>query len=110
MAASGVARTGSLEAPMAPAVDPDILPFAWDRRLDAAELRRILADPAHPEYLDMAALLLREARPGNVWQFLTPATVAGLLAVLGPRLGRQRAFWTWLIQEWQDHGRLERTV
>lgn len=95
---------------MAHAPDPEMLPFAWDRRLEASELRRILADPAHAEHLELAALLLREARPDKVWAFLTPQQVAGLLPVLGARLGRQRAFWNWLIQEWRDHGRFEPTV
>lgn len=88
--------------------DPSTLPFAWDRRLGDDELRRILADPSDAERLPLAALLLREAPPRQVWSYLTLEQVAELLPQLGHRLGRRREFWVWFIQRWRAHGTLDR--
>lgn len=88
--------------------DPNTLPFAWDRRLGDDELRRILADPSDAERLPLAALLLREAPPRQVWSYLTLEQVAELLPQLGHRLGRRQEFWVWFIQRWRAHGNLDR--
>lgn len=89
-----------------PSPDPQTLHFAWDRQLGLSEVQRILADPNHPEYLETAALILRELKPGQVWALLTPGDVLLLLPRLEHKLGRQRAFWHWLLAEWGKLGRV----
>jgi len=78
--------------------------FLWDRRMSEAELRQILIDAAHPEHVDMLALLLREARPDEVWMYITPAQVAAEWPSVAPRLGRRRSFWGWLLEGWRKLG------
>ena len=95
---------------MPPPPSPETLAFALDRRLTTGELRAILADPTHPERLELAALLLREARPAEVWRYLTPREVGDMLPDVAARLGRQRAFCEWLIATWRRDGRLERAL
>lgn len=46
--------------------------FFWDRNVTVGELRAVLADAAHPERLPLLRVLLREARPDEVWAFVTP--------------------------------------
>lgn len=80
--------------------------FPWDRALSAQETRTILADPSHPRRAAVIALILREARPDQVWGWLTPAEVAAALPSVEARLGRARAFWRWLIASWRRLGYL----
>lgn len=82
--------------------------FFWDRRITVAELRDALASTDHPEHLDLLAHLLREARPDEVWDYVTPRQVAAEWSRLAPRLGRRRDFWTWVIESWIQLGFLER--
>lgn len=87
--------------------DGPVLYFLWDRDVTLDELRAILADRAHPEHLALFSLLLREARPDEVWAFVRPEKVVAEWEDLAPRLGRKRAFWEWLLAGWRRLGYLE---
>jgi hypothetical protein len=80
--------------------------FPWDRALAVAQVRAILADRSHPRRMALAALILREARPDQVWEWIDPRDVAEILPAVERRLGRRRAFWTWLIRSWRRLGLL----
>jgi hypothetical protein len=82
--------------------------FLWDRSITVAELRDVLANPAAPDRDALLALLLREARPDEVWAFVSPHVVAAEWPRLAPRLGARRAFWGWLLEEWRKLGLLAR--
>lgn len=86
--------------------DDEPLSFAWDRVETAASLRHKLQCATPEEWIPLAAWILREARPGEVWQFLRPQEVAGRLDELAPVLGRRRDFWIYLIQTWRELGKL----
>ena len=81
--------------------------FFWDRRITVAELRDALAAPSDPEHLDLFAHLLREARPDEVWDYVSPAQVAAEWPLLASRLGRRRDFWAWLLDSWRQLGFLD---
>jgi len=80
--------------------------FLWDRRLSAEEFRTILNDPDHPKRLPLLALLMREARPSEVWTYVSPSTVWASWSELVPLLGRRRAMWTWVFESWRARGYL----
>jgi hypothetical protein len=82
--------------------------FLWDRNVTVAQLRAVLATPSHPQFQELLALLLREARPDEVWEFVSPNAVAEQLPALAPHLGHRREFWMWLLHEWQQLGFLAR--
>lgn len=85
--------------------DGDAVPyFFWDRNVTVAELRSALADRAHPRRMALLRSLLREARPDEVWSFVTPADVARDWDAIAVGLGGRRAFWAWLLKEWRDRG------
>ena len=80
--------------------------WLWDRDLSVDEVRGILGDRQEPRRLELLAALLREARPDEVWRWVTPHEVAADLDSLAPRLGRQRDFWVWLFDGWRARGYL----
>lgn len=80
--------------------------FCWDRDWSKDDLRARLAaaDPAERERL--MAWILREARPAEVWEYLTPREVDACLDRLLPRLGRKQKFWKYLFGKWHELGKL----
>lgn len=85
----------------APGPDPS---FLWDREIPVDRLKAALTDPDDPQHDPWLCLLLREARPDQVWQWTSPEHVADHLDRLAPRLGRKRDFWVWLFAGWRDLG------
>jgi hypothetical protein len=86
---------------------PETPSFVWDRDLPPDRLRAALADSEHADHDRLLALLLREARPDEVWRWTNPEHVAVHLDRLAPRLGRKRAFWVWLFDGWRRLGLLD---
>jgi len=78
--------------------------FLWDRRVTVGELRSALADPSNSQRITLLRILLREARPDEVWSFVTPELVVREWRSISPGLGRRRAFWQWLLGAWREHG------
>ena len=78
--------------------------FLWDRNVTVGELRAALADPRNPQRVHLLRALLREARPDEVWAFVSPQTVSSEWDQLVPGLGRRRAFWQWLLDKWRERG------
>jgi len=85
--------------------DDNAIPyFFWDRKVTVGELRSALTDRTDPRRIPLLRALLREARPDEVWDFVTPEVVAAEFDMIRPGLGRRRQFWEWLLQAWRDHG------
>jgi hypothetical protein len=85
--------------------DPETRPwFLWDEDLSVRELREILGDERHPRWFELAAKVMREARDDQVWLFLGVDRVAARYPEIAPRLGRQRAFWDYILEAWRRHG------
>lgn len=82
------------------------LSFAWDREETPASLRLKLERATEEEWIPLAAWILREARPDEVWRFLRPEDVDKHLSKLTPILGRRKDLWTYLIQTWHELGKL----
>ena len=80
--------------------------FPWDRDLPPERFQAVLNDPSDPQHDAYLALLLREARPDEVWRWTTPQHVAQHLDRLAPKLGRSRDFWLWLFDGWRQLGLL----
>jgi hypothetical protein len=84
--------------------DPGCVPyFLWDEPMTVEELQRRLKAGSAAERARLLAKILREARDTEVWRFTTPEEVARRWTELAPRLGRRRAFWEFLLHEWQRH-------
>jgi hypothetical protein len=87
-------------------VDQQLRPyFLWDVdvRLDA--FRALLASPDRAVAAYWLGKLMREARPDDVFQFVTLRQVRDLWSDVQPYLGRSRAFWAWLLERWSGNDR-----
>lgn len=78
--------------------------FLFERDMDEETFRQILADPNNPARIALLRELLREARPADVWMFVTPQLVASEWDSVAPGLGRTRPFWLWLLERWRARG------
>ena len=78
--------------------------FLWDRQIDPERFRAVVNDADQPQHDAWLALLLREARPDEVWRWTTPDHVGEHLERIAPKLGRKRAFWLWLFEGWRRLG------
>jgi len=81
--------------------------FLWDRHVTVGRLREALGNRGDPQHVSLLRVLLREARPDEVWAFVTPQAIAREWADVRDGLGRRRAFWEWILGEWRTHGLLE---
>lgn len=85
--------------------DPDAIPyFLWDDPMTVSELEERLRTASEPEQLRLRALILREARDPDVWQFVSPEEVVRLCPHLAGRLGVRRGFWEFLLAPWKRLG------
>lgn len=90
-------------------LDPQGRPyFLWDVDMTLEEFERRLngGDAAQREYL--VAKLMRQAKPDDVLQFVTAQQLADLWPSVERYLGKSRAFWDWLLEQWGRRGFVRR--
>lgn len=79
--------------------------FNWDGPVTEAEVRRALREGTEDDRIFWIARILREAAYRDVWTFVSlRRDVLPRWEALRPKLGRQRAFWEFLIGEWLRRG------
>ena len=74
--------------------------FLWDVDVDLDTFKRNLCDPDREVAVYWTSKLMRQAKPDDVFTFVSLARLGELWPVLEPTLGKTRAFWTWLLQAW----------
>jgi hypothetical protein len=82
--------------------------FLWDVDMTIDEFERQLreADPVVRAYL--VGKLMRQAKPDDVLQFVSPQELADLWPSVVRYLGKTREFWAWLLQKWEAGGYIRR--
>lgn len=81
--------------------------FNWDAPVTNEAVRRALALGTEDDKLYWIARILREARYPDVWEYVSlRRDVLPRWERLRPRLGRQRAFWEFLVEAWRARGLL----
>jgi hypothetical protein len=80
--------------------------FLWDVPIGEAELRERLHDGDPDTRAQWEARIMREARFDDVWRYVSLDDVLRDWKHIQRHLGRQRAFWEFLIQGWRDDGLL----
>ena len=78
--------------------------FLWDQPITVGALKERLRIGDAAERAEWASRILREARFDDVWRFLSLNDVLQLWPSLASRLGRRRAFWTWMLDRWRADG------
>lgn len=86
-------------------VDPQGRPyFLWDMTMTLAEFEHILADREAEARPYLIGKLMRQAKPDDALQFVSPQEIADLWPSLDRYLGNKRAFWRWLLDQWERCG------
>ena len=79
--------------------------FLWDCDLTLAQFQRGLQDPDPEIRAYLVGKLMRQAKPDDVFLFVTPRTIRELWPRLLRYLGHSRDLWTWLFETWEAQGR-----
>jgi hypothetical protein len=82
--------------------------FLWDCELTLDEFRQGLRDPDLDVRAYLVGKLMRQAKPDDVFLFVSPHVIRDLWPRLERYLGRSRAFWAWLFDTWERQGRVWR--
>ncbi len=83
-------------------VDPQGRPyFLWDTDLTLSEFETQLRTADRPTRAYLVGKLMRQAKPDDVFTFVSEGTIRELWSDVQPYLGRTRAFWEWLLAAWE---------
>jgi len=75
--------------------------FLWDEDLTLDAFRGRLADPDPEVRAYYLGKLMRQAKPDDVFTFASLREIRELFPMLVRYLGRTRAFWTWVLEQWK---------
>jgi hypothetical protein len=76
--------------------------FLWDVDVTVDDFRRRLDDPDPEISSHWLAKLLRQAKPDDVFTFVTRRRIEALWPQVERRLGRSREFWSWILARWRE--------
>lgn len=74
--------------------------FLWDSELTLAEFEHRLCTDDMEAKAYLVGKLMRQAKPDDVFTFVSEAEIRALWGHLLPNLGRTRPFWEWLLSVW----------
>lgn len=80
--------------------------FLWDVQITEAGLRERLRHPDPYIRAQWQGRVMREARPDEVWAYLTLDEILRDWNYLQRHLGRKRPFWEFLLRGWREDGLL----
>ena len=82
--------------------------FLWDGEMTLDEFEKSLHEAAPAARAYLVGKLMRQAKPDDVLQFVSPQQLADLWPSVGRYLGKSRAFWAWLLEKWELRGYIRR--
>jgi hypothetical protein len=75
--------------------------FLWDEEMTLDEFRGKLRDPDPDVRAYFLGKLMRQAKPDDVFSFITLRELDEQLSAVEPYLGKSRPFWLWLLEQWR---------
>lgn len=75
--------------------------FLWDCDLDLHEFQTQLQEGDADQRAYLAGKLMRQAKPDDVFVFISLEEIIHLWPSLERYLGQSRSFWHWVISEWE---------
>ena len=85
--------------------DPQGRPyFLWDMELTLDEFERALTDRDSSTRAYLIGKLMRQAKPDDALQFVSPQQIADEWPSIERYLGKTRPFWAWLLEQWERLG------
>jgi hypothetical protein len=82
--------------------------FLWDCEMTLDEFRRQLEDSDPDVRAYLIGKLMRQAKPDDVFTFVSPRQIREHWPLLERYLGKTREFWTWLFEAWEAQGHVWR--
>jgi hypothetical protein len=76
--------------------------FLWDVDMTLARFRELLRDPDPAVRAYLIGKLMRQAKPDDVFQFVSLREIEDHWTDLERYLGNRRAFWCWLLATWRE--------
>lgn len=76
--------------------------FLWDVDLDVDAFRERLWDPDPEVRAYWLGKLMRQAKPDDVFLFVTLEDIEAQWEGVQPFLGKSRPFWAWAIERWRE--------
>jgi len=90
-------------------VDPQGRPyFLWDMEMTLEEFERAINDQDSTTRSYLIGKLMRQAKPDDALQFVSPQQMADLWPSIERYLGKTRPFWAWLLEQWERLGYINR--
>lgn len=74
--------------------------FLWDSEMTLARFQELLRTGDSPTRAWLIGKLMRQAKPDDVFTFVTLEEIRLLWPELEKYLGRTRAFWRWWLEQW----------
>ncbi len=75
--------------------------FLWDVNLNLDSFKQLLENSEIDVRAYWAGKLMRQAKPDDVFTFLSLSEISSLWPHLQPYLGQTRQFWSWLLVQWK---------
>jgi hypothetical protein len=75
--------------------------FLWDEEMTLDRFVELLASEDRQVRAYLVGKLMRQAKPDDVFQFVTLEQIRQLWDELARYLGDRRAFWRWLLDRWE---------
>jgi hypothetical protein len=75
--------------------------FLWDLNMDLETFRARVRDTDAEVRAYFLAKLMRQARPDDVFAFVSRDDIRRDWRLLERHLGRSKAFWSWLFEQWE---------
>jgi len=82
--------------------------FLWDVEMTLEEFEEALRDPDPEVRAYLVGKLMRQAKPDDVFTFVSVGEIEQLWSRLERYLGQTRPFWRWLLGTWKAQGRVTR--
>ena len=76
--------------------------FLWDVDMTLVRFEELLHHPESGTRAAALGKLLRQARPDDVFTFVSEATIRAEWPRIEGYLGKTRDFWRWLLATWQE--------
>ncbi len=74
--------------------------FLWDVDMTLERFESLLREGESTLRAHLVAKLMRQAKPDDVFQFVSLSEIGALWPDIENRLGRSRDFWKWWMEQW----------
>jgi len=79
--------------------------FLWDMDITLERFEEMLRETDEVTWCYLVGKLMRQAKPDDVFEFVTRVEIRARWSGIERHLGRTRAFWEWLLEAWEDGAR-----